>query len=118
MSDDFNTAIALSVLFDLAREINRQKTSNPPLAESLAAKLKFLGGVLGILENNPEDFLKSTDGQKTDELTDENIASLIQQRLEAKKSKDWSQADQIRDELKMKGVILEDLPGGTSWRRE
>ena len=118
MSDDFNTAVALSVLFDIAREINRQKANHSSLAASLAGKLKFLGGILGILGDNPEDFLKYTDGRRTHELTDENIASLIQQRLDAKKSKDWSQADRIRDELKVHGVILEDVPGGTNWRRE
>ncbi len=118
MSDDFNTAIAVSVLFDLARDINRQKANDPSLAESLATKLKFLGSILGLLENNPEDFLQFSDGQRTDELTDENIASLIQQRLDAKNNKDWSQADRIRDELKLQGVVLEDVPGGTNWRRE
>lgn len=118
MSDDFNTPIALSVLFDLAREINRQKTSNLSLAERLAAKLKSLGDVLGILSDNPEHFLKSADGESVGELTGDEIERLIQQRLEAKDSKDWFTADAIRDKLKNEGVILEDVTGGTNWRRE
>lgn len=118
ISDDFNTPIALSVLFELAREINRQKLIDVSVAEQLAAKLQLLGQILGILEGDPEEFLKSADRQSAQGLTDDEIENRIQERLEAKRNKDWPMADQIRDELNQQGIILEDVGGGTSWRRE
>ncbi|MBF6648295.1 cysteine--tRNA ligase [Methylobacter sp. BlB1] len=120
MDDDFNTPVALSVLFDLARELNKVKENNREKAVQLAATLRYLGGLLGILQDDPDTFLKggAIAGSSTLSLSNEQIEQQIQARLEAKKNKDWSTADRIRDELKEQGIILEDVPGGTNWRRE
>jgi len=84
----------------------------------LAATLKQLGGLLGILQDDPEGFLKSGAVDST-ELTVVFIEQQIQDRLDAKKAKNWALADQIRNDLKAQGVILEDAPdGATRWRRE
>lgn len=107
MNDDFNTPVALAVLFDVARELNKTKSA------VLASTLKSFASVLGLLQDNPESFLKG----ESDE--DSDIEQQIQARIDAKKAKNWALADQIRDELKMKGIILEDSPdGSTRWRRE
>ena len=113
MNDDFNTPVALAVLFDVARELNKAKESEPEKARILAATLKSLAGILGLLNDNPETFLK---GESSD---DAEIEAQIQARIDAKKAKNWALADQIRDELKAKNVILEDSPdGSTRWRRD
>ncbi len=106
MNDDFNTPVALAVLFDVARELN--KTKSPVLAITL----RSLASVLGLLQDDSETFLKGTnDG-------DAEIEAQIQARIDAKKAKNWLLADQIRDELKAKNIILEDSPdGSTRWRR-
>ncbi|MDD1630401.1 MAG: cysteine--tRNA ligase, partial [Methylococcaceae bacterium] len=134
MGDDFNTPVAVAVLFDLARELNKVKDNNPERAVVLASSLKSLGGLLGILQQDPEEYLKGhiheTKGalvgsgalvSASVEVTrgDAWIEQQIQARLDAKKAKNWALADQIRDELKRQSVILEDAPNGTtSWRRE
>jgi len=118
MGDDFNTPVALSILFDLVRELNRAKEGDQEEIHLLAATLKYLGGLLGILQDDPESFLKSSVAD-SEELTNAFIEQQIQARLDAKKAKNWALADQIRDELKRQSVILEDAPNGTtSWRRE
>ncbi|MGD7037325.1 cysteine--tRNA ligase [Methylotuvimicrobium buryatense] len=118
MDDDFNTPVALSVLFDMARELNKVKDSDKQRASQLAATIRGLGGVLGILQDDAERFLKEGDNQ-AEGLTAEQIETLIQARIDAKKNKNWADADKIRDQLKQQGVILEDVPGGgTNWRRE
>ncbi|CCE25155.1 cysteine--tRNA ligase [Methylotuvimicrobium alcaliphilum] len=118
MDDDFNTPVALSVLFDMARELNKVKDSDKQRASQLAATIRGLGGVLGILQDDAERFLKEGDNQ-AEGLTAEQIETLIQARIDAKKNKNWAEADKIRDQLKQQGVILEDVPGGgTNWRRE
>ena len=114
MQDDFNTPLAISVLFELAREINRQKTADVAAARELAAVLKRLAGVLGLLAEDPEDFLR---GGGADGLGAAAIEELIERRLQARKSKNWAESDRIRDELKAQGVILEDSAQGTSWRK-
>ncbi len=112
MDDDFNTPVALSVLFDLARELNKAKESGHETAANLAATLKYLGGLLGLLQNDANEFLQG-DSQGID------VEQQIQARIDAKKSKDWALADKIRDDLKALGVILEDAPNGTTlWRHE
>ena len=118
MDDDFNTPVAVSILFDLARELNRAKEGDQEEIHLLAATLKYLGGLLGILQDDPESFLKSSVAD-SEELTNAFIEQQIQARLDAKKAKNWALADQIRNELKEQSVILEDAPNGTtSWRRE
>ena len=116
MDDDFNTPEALAVLFDLTREINRARRDGEEQATHLAAALIRMGGVLGILQDDPESYLR---GSAPDQqgLSDQAIEALIQQRLEARSSKNWAEADRIRDQLKAGNVLLEDGPQGTSWRR-
>lgn len=116
MNDDFNTPEAYSVLFDLAREVNRLKTVNMEAANGLAAVLRKLAKVLGLLEQQPEHFLQS--GAQADDADEvEKIEALIQQRNDARKNKDWAAADAARDALTAMGIVLEDGPQGTTWRR-
>ena len=114
MDDDFNTPEALAVLFDLAREINRVRKEDQAGAAALAAELRRLGDVLGILQDDPEDYLR---GDAAGELADAEIDALIEQRLAARKARNWAEADRIRDQLKAQGILLEDGPQGTTWRR-
>ncbi|VAX08050.1 Cysteinyl-tRNA synthetase [hydrothermal vent metagenome] len=116
MDDDFNTPEALAALFDLAREINRVRVEDQAKAAGLGAELRQLAGVLGILQEDPEQYLQGGAGD-TDGLSDEQINEMIQQRQTAKKNKEWGEADRIRDELQEAGLVLEDGAGGTSWRR-
>jgi cysteinyl-tRNA synthetase len=116
MDDDFNTPEALAVLFDLVREVNRLRRDSDAAAAPLAAELRRLGGVLGLLQDDPEAFLKAAEPGAAG-LSDREIEALIAQRLAARKAKNWAEADRIRDELKAKGVLLEDGAGGTTWRR-
>ncbi|WP_337880691.1 cysteine--tRNA ligase [Rheinheimera sp.] len=113
MDDDFNTALALPVLFELARDINKEKAGDPAKAAELAALLKTLGGVLGILQGDAETYLKA--GTGADDVAE--IEALIAQRNTARAAKDWAAADAARDALTAKGIILEDKAGVTSWRR-
>lgn len=116
MNDDFNTPEAYSVLFDLAREVNRLKSVDMNAANGLAAVLRKLAKVLGLLEQEPEYFLQS--GAKADDAGEvEKIELLIQQRNDARKNKDWAAADVARDALTAMGIVLEDGPQGTVWRR-
>ncbi|MBS1201890.1 MAG: cysteine--tRNA ligase, partial [Chromatiaceae bacterium] len=115
MDDDFNTPVALSVLFDLVREINRVRPQDEPAAAALGSELRSLGGILGLLQADPEAYLRGQVGEMG--LSDAAIDSLIAERVAARKSKDWARSDRIRDELGAAGVILEDGPGGTTWRR-
>jgi cysteinyl-tRNA synthetase len=118
MDDDFNTPVAVSVLFDLARELNRIKEDDHGKAQQLASTLKTLASLLGLLQEDPEGFLKAGN-MASEKATDLNIELQIQARVDAKKAKDWAMADKIRDDLKGQGIILEDLPNGiTSWRRD
>ena len=115
MDDDFNTPVALGVMFDLAREINRQREENPDLAAQLGRLLIKLGGVLGFLQSSPETFLQGQDDGGVDAA---HIESLIKQRREARASKDWAMADKIRDELASLKVVVEDSADGSTWRIE
>ncbi|WP_120511257.1 cysteine--tRNA ligase [Photobacterium salinisoli] len=114
MDDDFNTPEAYSVMFDMAREINRLKGEDLQAASALGAQLRELGEVLGLLAQDPETFLQSS--AKADDVAE--IESLIQQRLDARAAKDWAAADAARDTLTAMGIILEDGPQGTTWRRK
>lgn len=115
MNDDFNTPVALSVLFDLVRDINSTFKTDGDAALVLAQDLKSLAGMLGILQSEPREFLQSAGAG---DLSAEEIEAMIEQRVAAKKAKDFSRADQIRQELLEKGVVLEDTRQGTTWRRE
>ncbi|HUN91843.1 MAG TPA: cysteine--tRNA ligase [Burkholderiaceae bacterium] len=113
MDEDFNTALATAVLFELASEVNR--THSP----AQAAQLKALGGVLGLLQRDPVEYLRrggngpaATGGAEAADIED-----LIARRAAAKKARDFATADALRTELTGRGIILEDGPGGTTWRR-
>ncbi|AKU21557.1 cysteine--tRNA ligase [Massilia sp. NR 4-1] len=109
MDDDFNTPIAVSVLFDLVTELN--KTKSP----AVARQLKGLAGVIGLLERAPQEFLQAAVGEAMGE---EAIAASIEQRAAAKKTRDFALSDKIRADLLAAGIILEDKPdGSTNWRR-
>jgi cysteinyl-tRNA synthetase len=114
MDDDFNTPQALSVLFDIAKKINKLKETNVAKASSLAGLLQKLGSVLGILQLEPESFLK---GEKTS-LSNPEIDSLIKERNLARSQKNWKRADEIRDQLLQLQVVLEDTTQGTTYRVE
>jgi cysteinyl-tRNA synthetase len=118
MDDDFNTPVALSVLFDIARELNAAKEAKSAKVKHLVASLRLLGGLLGIVQGDADDFLKSSIVNSV-VIDMELIEQQIQARLAAKKARDWGLADKIRDDLKEQGVILEDTPDGLStWRRK
>lgn len=109
MNDDFNTPLAVAVLFELASELNRTKS---PV---IARQLKALAGVLGLLERSPKEFLQSAVGS---EYTEAQIEEIIAERIEAKKAKDFTKADGLRQTLLTAGIVLEDKPGNvTTWRR-
>ncbi|KAE8178800.1 cysteine--tRNA ligase [Photobacterium carnosum] len=115
MDDDFNTPEAYSALFDMAREINRLKTDDVTAASLLGARMRELADILGLLSQDPETFLQGGVGE------DDNVAEiegLIQQRLDARATKDWAAADDARDKLLAMGIILEDGAQGTTWRRK
>ena len=113
MDDDFNTPEALPVLFELAREVNRFKETEPARAAELAGILNLLAGVLGLLQGDAEQFLQS--GASMDDVAE--IEALIAKRNEARANKDWAAADAARDALTAKGIIVEDKNGVTSWRK-
>ena len=115
MDDDFNTPGALAVLFELARDINKLREEGLEGAAPLGATLRRMGGILGLLQRDPQDFLR---GGVDAGLTDAQIEALIVRRAEARKNKNWAESDRLRDELKAQGVILEDTAGQTSWRRQ
>jgi cysteinyl-tRNA synthetase len=107
MDDDFNTSEAVAELQNLA---NLVFTGDG----KAAAQLKALGGILGILQRDPVAFLQ---GSTKESLSPAAVENLIQQRKKARQEKDFAAADRIRRELEVSGVILEDGPQGTSWRR-
>lgn len=105
MDDDFNTPEAIAVLFDLANEANKTKDA------ATMDLLKSLSGILGLLQRSPDEFLQGAISQALD------VEDLIHARLAAKKNKNFAEADAIRKQLSDAGIILEDTPQGTTWRR-
>ena len=117
MDDDFNTAGAIMVLHAVASDINLHRREGRVVeATQSAGVLKRLGSILGLLQQDPEDYFKAAPG-KDDGLTAEAIEDLINQRNQARKDRDFAEADRIRDTLAAQGVILDDSREGTSWRR-
>ena len=108
MDDDFNTPEAVAVLFDLANEINKDRSA------ARARQLRSLAGILGLLQRDAQSFLQAAPAGA---LSDAEIRARIDARLAARKAKDYAAADGIRRELEEGGVILEDGPAGTTWRR-
>jgi len=107
MDDDFGTPEAMAVLFDLANEVNRGRAE-------LAPQLRALAGVLGLLQRDPQSFLR---GGPAAAIDDAEIERRIAERTSLKKQRDYTAADRIRNELAAVGVVLEDAAGGTTWRR-
>jgi len=116
MEDDFNTPEALSALFELARELNKAKGSDQEAG--LAATMLALAKMLGLLEQHAEQFLQGGSAAGSDDAEAAEIEELISRRNQARADKDWAESDRIRDEFIAKGIVLEDGPNGTSWRRE
>lgn len=115
LNDDFNTAEAMAVLFEMAREINSVKEKDKAFANGLAALLKKLGGIIGLLQSDAQSYLQSAVADS--EISDQQIDELIESRQKAKSEKNWAEADRIRDLLKENGIILEDGAAGTRWKR-
>lgn len=111
MNDDFNTSDALAVLFDLATEVNKTR-----LPQDIAL-MKALGGVLGLLQQDPQQYFQQAGSTEDSAFAPEKVEQLIQQRLVARINKDYREADRIRKELMEANIILEDGPHGTTWRR-
>lgn len=125
MDDDLNTAGAVGLVFDKVREINRRLDAsdsinggngNDPL-DLERSRLLTAGGVLGILAHSPDAFLAELAGP-ADALGSERIDQMVAERTKARERRDWAGADEIREELRKQGVILEDGPDGTTWRYE
>lgn len=115
MNDDFNMPIAFSVLFDVAKDLN--KAEEPQEQQDLAGILKKLGAILGILQMAPSEYLQGQVAGKGDEDFTAKVEALIEQRNSAREDKNWSAADKARDGLSQLGVVLEDGPAGTTWRK-
>jgi cysteinyl-tRNA synthetase len=119
MCDDFNTADAIGSLFDLVRSVNRSIDSRgwtPALGKAIE-EIQHFGGVLGILEYDPSEYLQSIKlEKKSGGITEEEIKELIRERESVRKEKNWKRADEIREYLSDKGILLEDKPEGTIWR--
>ena len=113
MDDDFNSPEACAVLFEMVREINRLRDTDMQAASGLAAQLKALASVLGILQIDPDTFLQAGVEGKVDAT---QVEALIAARLQARAEKNWAESDRIRDQLTAMGVVLEDGKGGTTWR--
>jgi len=109
MDDDFNTAIAVAVMFELATQIQRTKSA----ADS--RQLRHLGGVLGLLQRDPIEFAQQRDGLPVDR---DAIDAAVAARAKAKEAKDYAEADRIRASLLDQGVVLEDSSSGTTWRKQ
>ena len=109
MNDDFGTAEAVSVLFEIANEANKNNNAE------LSGCLKALGGVLGLLQDNPEQFLQG--GNNVDGLSADEINNLISQRKIARETKNWAESDRIRDVLAKHKIQVKDSADGTTWTR-
>ncbi|ODS24755.1 cysteine--tRNA ligase [Candidatus Endobugula sertula] len=117
MNDDFNTRVALAVMYDMVKAINTAAKKDAEDARGLMGELKAMAGILGILQSDPILFLQGGDTNE-EGLSSGRIEALIAERIQAKVDKHYARADEIREELYQKGVLLEDSHEGTSWRRK
>ena len=117
MDDDFNTPKAISLLHELARDLNRNSDKSSKEATELTETLRYFGSVLGLLQDEPQQFLQAKSDASSDGLDEDAIQKLIDERVAAKSDKNYEKADQIRDHLASQGISLEDTPQGTIWRR-
>lgn len=115
MNDDFNTAVAVSVLFELVRDLNKAKTEDASRAMSLAAELRSLADLLGLLYQDPDYFMQNS--TVSEGMSDEGIQALIDERAQARIDKNFARGDEIRDELASQGIELLDSREGTTWTR-
>ena len=116
MDDDFNTREAITILHSLSHEINKIDNKKSAQSVRLASTLRYLGGILGLLQEQPESFLKSGESIEGG-FSDVEVQRMIDDRTSAKQDKDYARADKLRDQLAEKGIILEDSVNGTIWRR-
>jgi len=126
MDDDFNTARAIGYIFDLIKSVNRilvaseTQVSEPAAASLVQARsaLKETGTILGILELEPSDYFafKAEKVLESSKMDVEEIEKLVAERSQARREKNWTRADEIRDQLQQVNIILEDKPDGTTWR--
>ena len=119
MCDDFNTADALGSLFELTRAINRSLDSIgwTPTLQSALEEINHFGSTLGVLEYEPEEYLQGHKLEKSSsDITEEEIEELIKERNSARDKKNWKRADEIRDDLSNRGILLEDKAEDTIWR--
>ncbi len=113
MDDDFNTPEACAVLFEMVREINRLRESDLSKAAALAAQMRKLAEVLGVLQLSADKFLQ---GGADCRVNAAQVEALIAERIAARIAKNWAESDRVRDQLLAMGVVLEDGKGGTTWR--
>jgi len=114
MDDDFNTALALSVMADVRQALNKAREHGDDLAAYFAGLLLSFGDVLGLFQQDADAFLV---GDQANDSEAEMIDALIVERNQARTDKNWARADEIRDQLTEMGIVLEDAAGKTSWRR-
>ncbi len=117
MDDDFNTPKAIALLHELGHRLNSQGNMPPSEICALALTLKHLAGVLGLLQEDPRQFLQARTATLNDSGDEEKIQQLIAKRQDAKVAKHYAEADAIREQLATMGISLEDTPQGTIWRR-
>ncbi|MEC8484948.1 MAG: DALR domain-containing protein, partial [Pseudomonadota bacterium] len=115
MRDDFNTPVALSVLFELVRELNKARAEASEQAATLAAELKALADLVGLLSQDPEYFMQNS--TVNEGLSAEEIEGFIAERAQARKDKNFARSDEIRDLLLEQGITLLDTREGTTWTR-
>lgn len=114
MDDDFNTALALSVMADVRQALNKARELDDSVASYFAGLLLSFGDVLGLFQQDADAFLV---GDNASDAEAAEIDALIAERNQARTDKNWARADEIRDQLTDMGIVLEDAAGKTSWRR-
>ena len=116
MDDDFNTREAVTLLHEIAHELNKESDNASARAKNLAITMVKMGGILGLLQSKPADFLQNDRSDAG--MSNVEIQKLVDERAQAKQAKDYTRADEIRQQLDELGVTLEDNPQGSTWRRD